>query len=107
MMKIDSPLEPKVVIDYDFTLEGGIGIPLVIDPTLGDSIEFGDQEVKVFLKGRPTLLDKTKFLAPDEVKISRSKILAYHRREREVLPLTPEQQAEWDKTVQEFGKTQH
>lgn len=106
-MLTETPLNPKLVYDYDFTLEGGIGIPLTIDPTLGDSIEFGVEDIKVILKGRPTLQDKDKFLAPDEVVIHRIKVLAYHKREREVLPLTPEQQAEWDRTLQEMGKVQH
>lgn len=106
-MLIETPVEPKIVLDYDFTLEGGVGIPLVIDPSVGDSIEFGDLEVKVTLKGRATLLDESKFLAPDEFSITRSKILAYHKREREVMPLTPEQQVAWNKTLQEMGRAQH
>lgn len=106
-MKIESPLDPKIVLDYDFTLEGGVGIPVTIDPTIGDAIMFSDNEVHINLRGRPTLMDKSKFLASDSVVINRTKILAYHVREREVFPLTPEQAIEWEKTIQEMGRTQH
>lgn len=106
-VQIEAPLNPKLVLDYDFTLEGGIGIPVTIDPSLGDEITFSDMEVRITLRGRPTLQDKSKFLAPDAVVLNRTKVLAYHVREREVLPLSPEQQVEWDKTIQELGATQH
>lgn len=93
-MQIETKLEPKELVDYDFTLEGAVGLPFTLDTTLGDTIKFGDPDIIVTLAPRPHLSDPTKLSPGREVTIKTSKVLAYVKTTRQVIPL-PDEQARW------------
>lgn len=95
----------KTVTDYEFIFEGGIVMPVTLDPSTGDTIEWGDQIIFINLAPKPTIADPTKFIPREEVTIYRTKLLSTQKKSREILPIQPDQRDEWVKTVQELSKT--
>lgn len=104
-MQIVSPLEPRIINEYDFTFHNGISLPLSLDLSLGDTIEFSEGKTKVTLTSKPSLVDPTKILPAEEITIFQSSLMFIQHRVREIVPPTPEQSVEWMKTLQEMSKT--
>ncbi len=96
-MLVWSDLPKKVYDDYDFTMIGGLVMPVTLDIKAGDTIEWGDSEIKVVIAGRPSALDPEKMTAGEELTIYRQHLCSTHHRVRELVGLNPEQQAAWDK----------
>jgi len=101
-MIISSKLKTKIYKDYDFMFSQGIMIPISIEPEAGDSIEFFEDTIKVYLAKRVSPTDSTVIMPAEEKTFFKTHLIAIEHRTREVEPLTPEAQAEWMKTLKDL-----
>lgn len=100
-MEIYSTRPSRIVFDYDFVFIHGVALPLTIDPNLGDKIDFEDPNVvTVHLVAKTSPLTSGQNLPAEEVTIFKDKIISIQRRQREIFPLTPEQELELEQTYQ-------
>lgn len=93
-MEIHSPVNKKLVDEYDFIFSSGMIMPLTIDKSQGDSIDFVEEGVVVKLTPKPSLSDPDVMLPGEEVTLFSKHLLAIQHRRREVVDLTPEQKYE-------------
>lgn len=103
-MLIYDPDLKKTVHEYDVTFENGMTIPVIVDVDAGDTYRETNDHLLVFLAPKPSKTDKTKILPAENIKIFKSKILVIQDRDREINQLTPEQQAVWEKTLEDLGR---
>lgn len=100
IIKSDEP-KARLVEDYDIYLVGGRVIPLTLDLSLGDHIEFetcpGVIFVQMSKKVSPQNPDQ--FIPAEDMTIYKSQVLFVQHRTREALDLTVEQQMEWEKAI--------
>lgn len=101
-MIINTPLETKVVDEYDIATGGGLVMPVTIDPKAGDTFEESDSKFTIHIAPRQSMNDPMKSLPAENITIYKSHVISINHRTREVPPLTPEQQFEWNKTLQEM-----
>ena len=99
---VNAPGNKRVVTDYDFICLSGLVLPVSVEPALGDTIEFSPDEITIYLAPRPNSDGKTLTPAENLILYKRN-IISYQFRTKEVEALTPEQKAEWNKTIQEAG----
>lgn len=99
-MRVESPEPRKLVTDYDIVFDSGMMMPITIDPSQGDSIDFGDLVIVANLAAKPSLNDPTKTLGAEVHTYYLSKVACVTKREREVVELGPEAKEEWHKTFQ-------
>lgn len=104
-MLINSPEVKRTVDDYDFCLTGGMVMPVTIDEAIGDTVSFTPDGVVIHLAIKPSYNDPTKTLPAEDITIFTKHLLFVQHRRREITQLTPEQQHEWLKTLQEAGGT--
>jgi hypothetical protein len=97
----------KKVDDYDFLFDSGFLLPLTVDPSLGDTIEFSDVGVKINLVGKPSTTDPDQFTPPEDHTIFTRHLCAVTHRVREAPVVTKEQKTEWVRTIQEISKSVH
>lgn len=100
-----APLVKKTVTEYDFVFTSGMMMPLTVDTLAGDKITFGTEYIQAYLAPKPTLNDPDKFLPAENITLFTKHVLSIQQREREVTDMTPEQQFEWKRTLQEATGT--
>jgi hypothetical protein len=104
-MLITIPNETKTLHYYDITFEGGVGLNVTIDEKLGDTISSDSQAFYINLSEKPSKASPGTNLPAEEITAFKSKILSIQKRTLEVPVLSPEQEAEWKKTIQEVSRT--
>lgn len=103
-MLVSTPEAYKTLDDYDFLTDTGMMMPVTLDRASGDTIAFGN-EIIIRLVSKPSMNDPSKLLPAEDITIYRDHIVSFQHRERRVAELTPDQQFEWMKTLQEMGST--
>lgn len=106
-MKIEYPEVKKILDDYDITYVSGLMIPITVDKSLGDEVEFPDGAIIFKLTSKPSKADPEVFLPAEEITVFVKHLACVQHRVREVTLLSPDQQVEWKKTLQEISKTKH
>ena len=104
-MIIETPPKTKLIDDYDIVFSSGMMIPISVDLAAGDTIDFNNLTIKVHLTSKPSLNDPMKSLLAEDMTFFMAHVVSIQHRVREVIELTPEQQFEWTKVVQELGGT--
>jgi len=105
-MIISSVVSPEKVYDcYDFTFVGGVVIPVTLDLSAGDTIDFGTDRVAIVVQERPSLNDPEKLLPAEDLILERRNMLGYTHRVQKVAEVSAEEKAEWDRTIQTLSKT--
>ena len=102
-----NPIEPKIVVEYEFQFGNGAASAWVIDPLAGDSVDWDTSPLAVTfrLSEKPHPADpNTKFPA-EETTIFLNQVLFITKRQRSVIPPSPEEQAAWQTTLHELIKT--
>lgn len=106
-MIIESTNPPKIINEYDISILSGMIMPVTIDEKAGDTFEELTDRLKIYLAPKPNFHDSTKFIPAENIEIYKTHIVSVNHRTREVPQLTPEQQVQWQKTIQEIGKVTH
>ena len=105
-MLLKSPDPAKhIVEDYDFSFVGGQILPITIDKAAGDTITFESAPVGVVIKlvAKPSSLDPSKMLLPEEITIFYTHLIAIQKRQREVVDMTDAQREEWREAMKAFA----
>lgn len=107
-MIIQSPEpEKRLLENYDFWFHNGNIFSLQIDKGAGDTVDFSASPtaIQIHLVEKPhrTLPDTT--VPAEDITIFLSHIYTIIKKTEEMVPLTSEQQLQWQKTVQELGKS--
>lgn len=106
-MEISSPVEKKIVTDYDIEGMTGITLSLTIDTEAGDTFNRTPDVLEIYLSPKPHRTDPTKVIPAEEFEVQRAHVFCIRKRTREVLGLTPEQQIEWQKSFEDMGSKTH
>lgn len=101
-MLIQTPLQTRIVHDYDIIFNSGMTMPLTIDLDLGDTIDFTEQSILIFLSAKPSPNDPAKQLPSEATTVFLKHVIAIQHREREVVELSPGQKEEWHKVWQDL-----
>lgn len=103
-MILESPVVSKIVHDYDIIFEAGMAMPLTIDLTVGDTIEFDlpNSLIRAHLVAKPSQTDTAKLLPAEDVTIFVAKVATIQHRERRVVEQSPDERAEWKKLYDEL-----
>lgn len=105
MVTVNTPENKKIVDDYDFIFDSGMVMPVTIDPDAGDSVSFNADGVVITLVAKPNPNDVSKILPAEDITMFSRHLACVQHRRREIIQLTPEQQLEWRKALQEMGGT--
>lgn len=97
--------QEKIYDCYDFTLLGGIVLPVNLNLEAGDTILVGPAQILITLQAKPSLTDPTILLPAEDVVIERRNLLAYQHRVMKVEEQTAEQHKEWKDTLLQIAKT--
>lgn len=103
MELIIDPKPPKKVYEYDFVLATGMLLPVTVDPTAGDTINFGDQQVHIHLVPKQHKFDITKMTPAEDITIFVPHLASVQKREREMIDMTPEQRYQYEQTLKELA----
>lgn len=108
-MQIEHPLITNKITYYDVTFVSGLGMPLTIDSTAGDTIDLDDQKIKVYLAPRPRLEDPEDLTPAQHIILYMTHIAGIQHYTKEVPQLTPDQQADYAQTIKDLttGSTIH
>lgn len=103
-MKVTTPEIKRLVEDYDIIFVSGQVMPITIDPSVGDTFAtFPSSEIiKIHLSPKPSPSDKNKTLPAEDITVYLKHVISVQRREREVVELTPEQRAEWERAMKQI-----
>lgn len=101
-MEINTPLEPKTLTFYDITFVNGLGIPIVIDESLGDTITLGDTKIVAYIAPRPSMSDPKDHLPAQNIVLYMAHIVGVQYYSKEIMPATPEQQFQYAETFKEL-----
>lgn len=104
-MYITTPEVKKLVDDYDLIFSSGMMLPVTLDREAGDTVEFEKESITFRLTSKPSLNDPDINMPAEDITIFTKHLVSVQHRVREVRELTPEQQFEWKRTLQEIGKT--
>lgn len=102
-MQIETPQEMKVVDEYDIATDAGLVMPITIDAKEGDTFEEHDDRFIIHLVPKSSIYDSAKKHPAEDITIYKRHVISLNHRIREIPPLTPEQQFQWQKTAQELG----
>ena len=97
-MNIIHPAKTQTVTDYDFKFIGGVPLGITLDTDAGDTVSWSPDGKTVTFDIMPRLLSKQAHLNSParRLTVCLQHVLAYETRTREIVALTPEQQAEVD-----------
>lgn len=95
--------EKHYVEDYDFHFGDGQFLGVTVDVSLGDTIQFGDKEIKVYLSPKESVNQKDSLVA-EEIIVLRELVPFYTKRIRLAFEQTKEEAEEWSKTIAELTK---
>lgn len=98
-MRIESTEIKKTVYDYDFGFASGQLLSFTIDPSEGDTIDLGNEVIRAFFPAKPNPINPEVKTPERRVTIYVSQLSAVETRQRELVALTPEQEAEWRRTL--------
>ena len=102
-MLVESKQSPRKVHDFVFTFGSGFFIEYTVDHEAGDRIDFDDPEaVKLYLAAKPSATDPDTILPAEDITIRKVHLAITKHREREVVPMSPDQQLAWKKVLQEM-----
>ncbi len=101
--------DPKLVDDYDFVFLSGMPLPITIDKSIGDSIDFEPDKVIVHIAERVNPTDSTARLPKETLTIYLKNVALVQHRERSVYPQSPEQREEYKELLRKVNtpKTVH
>lgn len=101
-MIIETPEVKRFLDDYDILFSSGLMMPVTVDLSKGDSISFDDKAILVHLSSKPSQLNPDKTLPAEDITIFTPHILSIQHRVREVVDLSPNEQASYQKTLEDF-----
>lgn len=107
-MKIESGYkDPHQVVDYEFTFHNGLTWSTTIDPTIGDTVDFDSSPGQVVIKfvEKPSKTDHTTKVPPETNTLFMSHILMIRKCERTIIPMTPDQLDEFQKSLFRMSNT--
>lgn len=84
-MIIESLPEVRVVDDYDFQFVNGAMMPVTVDQSVGDTIEFGPDRTKIHLAEKPSIQDSSKKLPAEDILVFNQHVITVQHRKRELL----------------------
>lgn len=93
-MEISPSVSKKVIDEYDFIFVSGMILPVTIDKSLGDTLEYVEGGIKIKLTPKPSLSDPETSLPAEDITIFSNQLLAIQHRTRDIVTLTPEEQYE-------------
>jgi hypothetical protein len=93
-MIVNNVTKTITLTEYDFTFVQGVPLTVTMNEDLGDRIVSTEAYFRFDLEPRPDPVDPDKTNPPETIVVYKQHLLAYQQRQREVTPLTPEQQAE-------------
>jgi hypothetical protein len=93
-MIITTTLEPKTVHDYEIALTSGAKIPITLDLSAGDSIDFQPEAIRIKLASRPSPSNPQILMMAEECTYFMRHVIGYSHRTRQIIPLSPEQKEE-------------
>lgn len=105
-MHVTTPPKIHHIVDYDFILNSGAPFSFTVEPENGDSVEFGPDEVHVYIQARASLFDSAQTVPPEEIRIVRASIAAVRQRARTVLGPTPEEYLGMQQQFREYTRQQ-
>lgn len=99
--------ERRIIENYDFWFHNGNIFSLQIDKAMGDTVDFqtSPTAVLIHLVSKPHRTNPDTTIPAEDITLFLSHIYTIIKKTEEVVPLTSEQQIEWQKTVQEINKT--
>lgn len=105
-MIIQPETTSREVYDYDFSFSGGQFLGLTIDPHFGDYIDLDNPNfIKVYMGQRPSVNPSGDPVPSEEVTLLTHNMCFMAKRTRMTMSKTPEQEAEWQKTLMEMSKS--
>jgi hypothetical protein len=104
-MRVEAPEVKKIVDDYDLVFSSGMMLPVTLDKSAGDTIEFDKDVITFRLTAKPSINDPDITLPAEDITVFTKHLVTVQHRTREVRELTPEQQFEWKKHLKEVGGT--
>jgi hypothetical protein len=101
-MDITSPEVKKTYEDYDILFSSGFLMPLVVDPSNGDTIDLEADPIRIFIAPKPTQSDPKKFTQREDIIVFRSHILSIQHRTREAIEPSPEEKHQLAKAFKDL-----
>lgn len=101
------PIEPKIVIEYEFQFGNGSSAAWVVDPAAGDNVDWETSPLAVTFKltERSHPVDTSVKFPAEETTIFLNQVLYITKRQRSITPPSPEELDSWRNTLQEITKT--
>lgn len=98
-MIVNTPVNKRTVIDYDFMFLGGSVLQLTVDASEGDTISFDSDVIRVFIAPTENLMNPETMTQAERHTILKTHLIHYKERERELTNLTPEEKFELSKNL--------
>ena len=107
MIIYSSDIEPYNVEDYDITFQNGLTMPITVNAKVGDTVDFDTSPLTTIfhIKEQPSAMDPKLIIPSEDITIFMSHVIAIHHRTRQVIPPTPEQRDEFQRTIHELATT--
>ena len=92
--------------DYDFNFTNGAMLPVSLNRTAGDTIDFDSHPtaIRIMLVRKPSLADASVILPAEDITVFLSHLLMINHRIRTVTELTTAEQREWKESIQRIGQ---
>jgi hypothetical protein len=87
----------------DFNFGNGQVLCVTIDPKFNDRVEFGEDEICVFLGSRPSTQNPNEVLPDEEMCIFKKNLIFLTKRKRVVYDKSLEEKDEWVKLLASMG----
>jgi hypothetical protein len=98
---------PRLIEEYDIRFVNGDIMSVAVDKTAGDTIDFDASplavQIRLVAKSSPT--NPEVVMRAEDHTVFVSHILSITKKTKQVIPLTTEQQLEWQKVIQQMSKT--
>lgn len=102
-MYITHPENKRIKHDWEFSYVSGMTRSATLDYESGDKVEETQTEFAIYLAPKKSK-DGSRIIPSEHIRVFKTHLADVVHREREELGLTPDQEAEWNKTVQELSK---
>jgi hypothetical protein len=107
-MEINSNPKSKFVDDYTFHFVGHDVLPITIDKSIGDTIEFEPHGgIRICLVARQSITNPEEVLPAEDFGVLPSNLLWVEHKQRIQVEQTPDQKNEWTEMIEKLKKTVH
>lgn len=97
----------RFVDEYDFVFQGGMVKQISVDSSIGDTIEFVNGGVKIFLAARQAIGNPDEIIQSQDITIFSQHLFSIDHQKRLVQEQSPDQRYEWFQTIKEATKSVH